>query len=339
MPTTHCNQAAYAAAPPPTALPRRALCALLIGCLATLAVKAGAETYPNKPVRVIIPSTPGGTLDIVGRTLAQKLTEQTGQSFYVENRAGANTVIGGDFVAKASADGYTLLFSPSSFTTAPMTMKAAPYSVEKDFLPIALVAKAPLAISVSKRVPANDLPALFRLARAQPQGLTFAVGSVASAGHLATELLANEARTKFVIVPYKGSAPAYTDLVGGQIDGFIDPILGSKAYYKSGMLNVIAVTSAKRLPGLENVPTVSETVPGFEFYSWYGLWGPAKLPRYIAEKLNHEVNKALAAGMQEKLAEQGLIATPGSSAQFSHFQAEDMQRSRKIVIDSNIKVE
>ncbi|MDQ2184644.1 tripartite tricarboxylate transporter substrate binding protein [Alcaligenaceae bacterium A4P071] len=306
---------------------------------AVSAQAVAADTYPSRPIRMVIPFPPGGTLDIVGRMLAQKLGEQMGQSIVVENRSGGNGVIGGDLVAKAPADGYTLLFNASTFTSAQMTMKSVPYEVERDFTPIALVAKAPLSVAINKDLPITDIKSLMAYAKANPGKMTFAVGSIGSAGHLSTELLKRAGNLEYLIVPYKGTAPAFNNLIGGQIDGFIDPILGSLQYYKSGMLKVVAVTSAARAPNLPEVPTVAETIPGFEFYSWYGLWGPAKLPPDIATRLNTEVNKALSTDMRDRLVEQGLLLTPGSAADFARFQHEDMARSQKIVTEGNIRVE
>ncbi len=303
-----------------------------------MAASALAQAYPTKPVRVIIPFPPGGTLDTVGRQLAQKLGEQMGQNFIVENEPGGNGVIGGDVVAKAPADGYTLLFNASTFTTAPMTMKSVPYGVVKDFTPVALVAKAPLSVAINKNLPVTDIKSLMAYAKANPGKMTFAVGSIGSAGHLSTELLKRAGQLDYLIVPYKGTAPAFQDLIGGQIDGFIDPILGSLQYHKSGMLRVVAVTSAQRAASLPDVPTVGETIPGYEFYSWYGLWGPAKLPADITQRLNTDVNKALAE-MTPKLREQGLLTTPGSVEDFAKFQRSDMERSQKIVTEGNIRVE
>ncbi|WP_010462929.1 Bug family tripartite tricarboxylate transporter substrate binding protein [Acidovorax radicis] len=303
-----------------------------------MAASAFAQAYPAKPVRVVIPFPPGGTLDTVGRQLAQKLGEQMGQNFIVENKPGGNGVIGGDVVAKAPADGYTLLFNASTFTTAPMTMKSVPYGVVKDFTPVALVAKAPLSVAINKNLPVTDIKSLMAYAKANPGKMTFAVGSIGSAGHLSTELLKRAGQLDYLIVPYKGTAPAFQDLIGGQIDGFIDPILGSLQYHKSGMLRVVAVTSAQRAASLPDVPTVGETIPGYEFYSWYGLWGPAKLPTDITQRLNTEVNKALAE-MTPKLREQGLLTTPGSVEDFAKFQRSDMERSQKIVTEGNIRVE
>lgn len=300
---------------------------------------AMAQSYPAKPVKMIIPFPPGGTLDAVGRALAARLGDQLGQTFIVENRAGGNGVIGADLVAKAQADGYTLLFNASTFTTAPMTMKSVPYSVAKDFAPIALVAKAPLSVAVNKNLPVTDIKSLVAYAKANPGKMTFAVGSIGSAGHLATELLRKSHKLDYMIVPYKGTAPAFQDLIGGQIDGFIDPILGSLQYHKNGMLRVVAVTSASRAPSLSDVATVGETIPGYEFYSWYGLWGPAKLPAELVQKLNAEVNKALGSEMRDKFSPQGLVMTPGSAEDFARFQREDMARSQKIITEGNIRVE
>jgi tripartite-type tricarboxylate transporter receptor subunit TctC len=297
-----------------------------------------ADSYPSKPVKIIIPFPPGATTDIVGRQLAEKLGQQLGQNFIVENRPGGIGTIGAVAVQKSPPDGYTLLFSPSTLTTTPMTMKT-PYDAVKDFAPVALVAKAPLAIAVNKNLPVTDVKSLISHAKANPGKLTFAIGSTGSAGHLSTELLRRASGIEYLIVPYKGSAPAYQDLLGGQIDAFIDPILGSASYAKAGQLKVIAVTSKSRLPSMPDVPAVSETVPGYEFYSWYGLWGPANLPADIARRLNAEVNKALAGDMRAKLEQQGLLITPGSIDDFVRFQREDTAKSSKIIAEGKIRAE
>lgn len=315
---------------------RRALAALALALPFTAAL---ADNYPSKPVRVIIPFPPGGTLDTVGRLLAQKLGEQTGQSFIVDNRPGGNATIGANNVAKAPADGYTLLFNASTFTTSTHFLKTPPYDPATDFTPVALVAKAPLSVSVNKDLPITDVKSLIAHAKANPGKLSFAVGSIASAGHFSTELIKSSAGLNLQIVPYKGSAPAYQDLVGGQIAGFVDPVLGATSFYKSGMLKIIAVTSKTRLPTLPDVPTVGETIPGYEFYSWYGLWGPAKLPADVVQKLNAEVNKALAGEMKERLTSQGILLGGGSPEEFARFQKEDTARAFKTIADANIRPE
>lgn len=300
---------------------------------------AAAQSWPARPVRMVIPFPPGGTLDALGRALAQKLSDQLGQTFIVENKPGGNGVIGADVVAKAPADGYTLLFNASTFTTAPMTMKSVPYSVVRDFAPVALVAKAPLSVAINKDLPITDVRSLLAYAKANPGKMTFAVGSIGSAGHLATEMLKRAGQIEYMVVPYKGTAPAFQDLIGGQIAGFVDPILGSLQFHKNGMLRVVAVTSSARAGSLPDVPTVAESIPGFEAYSWYGVWGPAKLPAEITQRLNAEVNKALASDMRDKFVPQGLQFTPGTVEDFVKFQRDDMSRSQKIVTEGNIRVE
>lgn len=300
---------------------------------------ASAQAYPSRPVKVIIPFPPGGTLDAVGRMLAQKMAESIGQPFVVENRAGGNGMIGADAVAKAPADGYTLLFNASTFTTTPMTVKSAPYDVVRDFQPIALVATAPLAVSVNSNLPVTDVRSLIAHAKANPGRLGFAIGSTGSAGNLATELLRRAGGIDLLIVPYKGTAPAFQDLVGGQIAGFIDPLLGAMNFHKAGRLRIVAVTSKTRVPTLPDVPTVGETLPGYAFFSWYGLWGPAKLPADVASRLNSEVNKALATDMRDKLVSQGLLVNGGSIEDFAKFQREDMAQSQKIITEGNIRAD
>lgn len=312
-----------------------ALCALpLVG-----AATVHAAGYPERPIRMVIPFPPGGTLDALGRDVAKQISDQTGQNVVVENRAGGNGTIGADVVARSKADGYTLLFSASTFVTAPMTMTSVPFKVEKDFLPVAMAAKAPLSVSVRKELPVKNLAELLKYARANPGKLTFAVGSIGSAGHLSTALLKRQGGMDYMVVPYKGTAPAFQDLIGGRIDGFIDPVLGAMEYYRSGMLRILAVTSDKRLGSLPDVPTVSETLPGYQYYSWYGLWAPAGTPPEIVQKLNTEVNKALGGDIQAKYTRLGLLITPGSVEDFARFQREDMAAAKRLIDEEGIRVE
>ncbi len=200
------------------------------------------------------------------------------------------------------------------------------------------MAKAPLSVAINKNLPVTDIKSLIAYGKAHPGKMTFAVGSLGSAGHLSTELLKRAGGLDYLIVPYKGTAPAFQDLIGGQIDGFIDPILGSLQYHKGGMLRVVAVTSAERVPSLPDVPTVAETIPGYEFYSWYGLWAPAKTAPALVQRLNAEVNKALV-DMAPKLKEQGLLPTPGSAEDFVKFQRSEMDRAQKIVSEGGIRAD
>ncbi|MFO1218888.1 MAG: tripartite tricarboxylate transporter substrate binding protein [Burkholderiaceae bacterium] len=317
----------------------RLVAACTAALLATLPLAAAAQAWPDKPVRMIIPFPPGGTLDKVGRMLAQRLGEQFGQTFIVDNRPGGNGVIGADAVAKAAPDGGTLLFNASTFVTAPLTMKSVPYKVQTDFAPISLVAQAPLSIAIGNKLGVTDLKGLIAAAKAQPGRLNFATGSIGSAGHLCTARLEQAAGISVAVVPYKGTAPAFQDLIGGQVEGFIDPVLGSVQFHRTGKLRVVAVTSAKRLPNLGDVPTASETLPGFECASWYGLWAPAKTPDDVITKLNAAVNKALAADMAEKLLADGLVPGGGSPAEFAKFQADDIASSGRIIADKKITID
>ncbi|HXS31452.1 MAG TPA: tripartite tricarboxylate transporter substrate binding protein, partial [Steroidobacteraceae bacterium] len=229
--------------------------ALVLALAAAAPASALAQAWPDRPIRMVIPFPPGGTLDKVGRMLAQELGKGFGQTFVVENKPGGNGVIGADAVAKAQADGYTLLFNASTFVTAPMTMKSVPYKVQTDFVAVNLVAQAPLSIAISNKLGVSDVKGLVAAAKAKPGGLNFAVGSVGSAGHLCTVRLEQAAGISVGIVPYKGTAPAFQDLVGGQIEGFIDPVLGSVQFHRGNQLRVVAVTAAKRLPNLPDVAT------------------------------------------------------------------------------------
>ncbi len=323
--------------------PTNPLKQLSIGLILALGVTGAwaqsAASYPDKPVKVIIPFPPGGTLDKIGRMLALKVGEQLGQNFVVENRPGGNGIIGADAVAKSNPDGYTLLFNASTFVTAPMTMKSVPYKVQTDFTPIGLVASAPLSIAISNKLGVTDIKGLAAAAKANPGKFNFAVGSIGSAGHLCTVKLEQATGSQIAIVPYKGTGPAMTDLVGGQIEGFIDPVLGSVQFHRSGQLKVVGVTSAKRLPNLPDVATVSETIPDFQCASWYGLWGPAKLPADMVQKLNAAVNKALTGEMRDRLIADGIVPVGGSAAEFAKFQADDIATSGKIIADKKIAVE
>ena len=296
------------------------------------------ESYPTKPVRLVIPFPPGGTLDKVGRMLAQRLSDQWGQSVVIDNRPGGNGVIGGDAVAKAPADAYTLLLNASTFVTAPLTMRSVPYKTQTDFAPIALVALAPLSIAVSNKLGVSDLKSLIQAAKAQPDAFNFATGSIGSAGHLCTAKLEQAAGISLRVVPYKGTAPAFQDLIGGQIEGFIDPVLGSVQFHRNQQLKVLAVTSLQRLPNLPDVATAAESLPGFECASWYGLWAPAKTAPERVQWLNAEVNKALAS-IKDRLVADGLVPAGGSVESFARFQERDIAVSSKIISDKKITLD
>ena len=315
---------------------------LLAGLVLALSTAlAHAQTYPNRSVRVIVPYPAGGTVDAVARVVAQRLTEQMGQSFIVENRAGANGVIGSDAVAKAQADGYTLLVQASTFVTNPILLKNLPYDMMRDFAPISNIGSVPLVVTTYPTFPANNLKEFIALVLAAPEKYAFAAPPTGSAGHLAQEAIKAGAKLGLQIVPYKGTAPAMTDVMGGHASALIDALPSSYPQVKGGKLKALAVTSPKRIAFLPNVPTVAESgLPGFDMVSWYGLWGPAALPKELGKRLSGEVAKAVRSQLAvERLGEQGFYAVGSTPEEFSAFLEQELVKYTRIVKQANVKVE
>ncbi len=321
----------------PGPLARAAFAAIAL----SFALAAGAQTYPQKPVRIVVPYPPGGTVDLVARHLGQQLGAQVGQQIVVENRAGANGTIGSDFVAKAPPDGYTLLVQASIFVINPLFLKNVPYDVQRDFAPISNIGSVPLLVTAHPAVPAANLREFVALVRANPDKYTFAATGLGSAGHLTEEVIRRDARLSILIVPYKGAGPALTDLVGGQVSALADPLPSSYPHVKGGRLKALAVTSRERIAFLPEVPTMAESgFPDFEMLSWYGLWGPPGTPREIIERLASEVSKAVKSPeMQEKLASQGFLPRGSTAAEFAAYVKDEVAKYARIVKDANIKVD
>ena len=318
----------------------RCIAFVAIAALLIVVANSARAAWPERSVRMILPFPAGGPTDAIGRQLAQRLSDVLGQNVVVDNRAGGNSAIGSEVGARAAADGYTLLFNASIFAINPHLVKL-PYDIHKDFTPIALVAKAPLAITVNNALPICDIRELIAYAKANPGKLNFGIGSNGSAGHLAQELLKKEAAIDIAIIPYKGSAPGFTDLIGGQIQGFTDPVLGALPHIKGARVRALAVTSSKRLAVLPDTPTVAESgLPGFEFSSWYGLWGPPGLPREIVLRLSSEVNNWIAApATREQLEKLGYDLQTGTPESFARFVHDDSAASARIIRDASIKAE
>jgi tripartite-type tricarboxylate transporter receptor subunit TctC len=297
--------------------------------------------YPTKPVRIVVPYPPGGTVDVVARNLAQQLTVQTGQQFLVDNKAGANGTIGSDFVSKAAPDGYTLLVQASIFVINPLFLKNVPYDVQRDFTAVANIGSVPLLVTAHPSVPASSLREFVALVRANPDRYTFATTGLGSAGHLTEEVIKRDAGLAILIVPYKGAGPALTDIVGGQVSALADPLPSSYPHVKGGRLKALAVTSRERIPFMPEVPTMAESgFPGFEMLSWYGLWGPPGLPKEVVDRLAAETAKAVkSTEMREKLAAQGFIPDGSGSAAFAAYVKDEIAKYAKIVKDANLKVD
>jgi tripartite-type tricarboxylate transporter receptor subunit TctC len=308
---------------------------------AVLPLGANAQTYPSRTVSVVVPFPPGGSVDGVARILVQKLNE-AGQHFIVENRAGgASGIVGANTVAKAAPDGYTLLLSASVHVINPFLYKNVPYDVVKDFAPISLLADGPLIVSTTPSVAASTLKELFELVRAQPQKFTFGATTVGAASHLAIELLKRDAGLDTLVVSYKGTGPALTDLMSGQIQLLADPMLSSLPLAQSGRIKALGVTSLKRAAAAPDIPTVEESgVRGFEFLSWYGLWGPRGLPPEISNKLQTDVARVLAMPeVRARLSVLGFEPIGAPAEQFARYMRDEMAKYQAIIQGAGIRVE
>jgi len=316
-----------------------ALVAALIVVAAPLA--SGQAAYPTKPVRLVVPFPAGGTTDLLARAAAQKLSDAWGQQVIVDNRPGAAGNIGAELVAKSAPDGYTLLMGTVGTHAINASLYAKmPYDHVKDFTPVILVAGVPNVLVVNPQVPVNSVPELIAYAKANPGKLNFASSGSGTSIHLSGELFKTMTGVQMTHVPYKGSAPALTDLIGGQVQLMFDNLPSSLAFIKAGKLRAIAVTSSTRSAALPDIPTVADTVPGFEASSWFGILAPAGTPRDIVMKINGETAKWLASpDAKEKLAAQGANVASGTPEDFAkHIQAETAKWA-KVVKESGAKVD
>jgi tripartite-type tricarboxylate transporter receptor subunit TctC len=307
-----------------------------------IAAQASAQTYPNHGVSIVVPYPAGGSVDGVARIITQKLNETLGQHFIVDNRAGgAGGIVGANYVAKAAADGYTLLLTASIHVITPFLNKSVPYDVVKDFTPITLITSTPLLVSTSPNVPANNLKDFFDLVRSSPDKYTFGTSSFGSAGHLATELLKRDAGLDTLVIAYKGASPALNDLMGGQIQLMVDPMLSSLPLAQGKAIKALAITSAKRSPAAPEIPTVAEAgMTGFEFVSWYGLWAPKNLPPELIVRLQSEVARIVAMpDVKERLLTLGFEPIGSSTEDFTKYIASEMDKNGKIIRDAKIKSE
>jgi tripartite-type tricarboxylate transporter receptor subunit TctC len=285
------------------------------------AAQAQAQAYPNRPLKIVVPYAAGGAVDIVARIVGQALAEELKQPVIVDNRPGASANIGMEAVAKAPADGYTLLMASNGLTTNMALFPDLSFDGRRDFAPVARVGYAPLVIVVPAASPAKTLKDLLAQAKAKPGDLTYASAGNGSSGHLAGELLKTTAGIDVLHVPYKGGAPAITDLLGERISFMPINPLEVIAHVRSGKLRALAVASDKRLPLLPDVPTTAEAgLPGFEATVWWGLVAPAKTPRDVVAKLNAETNRALAdPATAKRLADAGVVVTGGTAEDFAAF--------------------
>jgi tripartite-type tricarboxylate transporter receptor subunit TctC len=312
---------------------------LLLSCFSWT---AHAQSYPAKPLRLIVPFAPGGTNDIIARGIAPELSTILGQQMIVDNRGGASGQIGAEAVAKSPPDGYTLmLVSSSVMSHGPAAFPKLRYDMERDFGPVGRVCEVPLVIVMHPSVPVRTTKQLIALAKARPNDLRMGIGGTGTTSHLVQELFHVATGTKMLIVPYKGAGPALVDLLGGHLDGRIDQIPSSMAHIQSGRLRAIAVTTTRRAQLLPEVPTIAESaVPGFDASTVIGVFVPVATPQDLVQRLNAALNKAIAApAIKERFASQGAEARPSTPAELGKFVREDTAKWRKVVQQAGIKLE
>ncbi len=315
---------------------------LLGSVLAVLAAGSQAQTYPSRPIRLVVPFPAAGTTDILAREVGQRLSATFGQSVVIDNRPGAGGNIGSDLVAKSAPDGYTLLMGTvGTHAINPNLYAKMPYDHLKDFVPVVLVASVPNVLEVTPSLPVHSVADLIRLAKAKPGQINFASSGSGTSIHLSGELFKAMAGVDMTHVPYKGSAPALTDLIGGQVQVMFDNLPSSLPQIKAGKLRAIAVTSAQRAPALPDIPTIAESgLPGFEATSWFGILAPAGTSPAIVARINADVNQWLQSPeAKEKLLAQGAAAAGGSPEQFGAYIRAETEKWAKVVKASGARVD
>lgn len=296
--------------------------------------------YPNKPVRLIVPAAAGGATDVIGRLIAQKFSADSPFPMVVENRAGAGGVIGTEIVARARGDGYTLLMGAINHAINASLVEKLPYDSVKDFTFISHVVSIPNVLEVNPSVPVNSVAEFIAYAKANPDKLTFASSGNGTSQHLAGEMFKIAAGVKYQHVPYKGAAPAMNDLLGGHVSLMFDNLPSSAPYIRAGKVRALGVTSSTRNPAFPDLPAIAETLPGFDVRSWFGLMGPANMPKDVVAKLHTEMVRIFAmSDVKERLATLGADAEVTDPVAFSGYMHEEMDRWAKVVKASGAKIQ
>ena len=310
----------------------------LVACLVSA---AQAQTYPVKPVRIISPFPPGGGNDTLCRTIAPKLTESLKQNVLVDNRPGANTIVGSEILARSPPDGYTLILLPNVHAINPSLYPKLPYHPIKDFAPISLVGSSPMILAMHPSVPAKDVKGLIALARARAGQLAYGSSGNGSVGHMSGALFELMAGVKLQHIPYKGTAIMVTDVISGQISFTFGSALGVLPHVRSGRMRAIAVTGDKRSPAVPELPTIAEAgLPGFSIILWYGLMAPGATPAELVARLNSEIVKAVSdPEIRNRLAGQGVDAAASTPAAFAELIASDLRKYADLIKRANVKAE
>ena len=309
------------------------------GLLLLAAQPLAAQPYPTKPIRLVVPYPPGGPTDFVGRTVSQKLSQQLGQQVVVDNRPGAGTIIGSEIVMRAAPDGYTVLFGTGGGTfLAPLILPKVPYDPHRDFAPVSMLVHSPQVLVVHPSVPAQSVSELVALAKSKPGVLNFASVGTGTSPHLGGELFQALTGTKIVHVPYKGTAPAMTDLLSGQVQMMFTSMPTVLAHVKAGKLRLLGTGGPKRSAVIPDTPSIADTVPGFELVTWYGIFAPARTPAAIIQKLNAEIAKVLSdPESRERLAAQGLEPVIMTPEEVGRYTRQDSNRWERLIKSAGIK--
>lgn len=308
--------------------------------LAILCGTTAAQNYPAKTVRMVVGYPPGGPTDVLARIVSQKLTQSWGQQVIVDNRPGASGMIGAEFTARAAPDGYTLLMVPVTYAVTPSLFQKMTYDVEKDLAPVAQVAAAPFILVVHPTLPVKTVKDLIALDRRNPGQINFASASTGGMPHLAGELFNSMTGTKLVHIPYKGAAPATTDLLSGQVTLMFNNMLSAMPQVKAGRLRAVAVTSSKRSAAVPELPTIAEAVPGYEASGWYGAFAPAATSKELIGRLNAEMNRIMKMpDVTQRLAGDGVEAVGTTPEQFGAYLKQEVAKWGKVVKTSGAKAD
>ncbi|NJM44683.1 MAG: tripartite tricarboxylate transporter substrate binding protein [Brachymonas sp.] len=315
---------------------RRQACIGLIG----LTLAASAWAFPDKPVRLVVPFAPGGGTDLIARSLGQGMSQELGQPVIIENRAGAGTTIGSDFVAKSPADGYTLLVATFAHAINPSLLSKLPYDTSKAFTPVSLIAKGPNVLLVRTNSPFRSVAEVIAAAKAAPDKLTYASQGNGTSAHLAGEMFANLGKVKLTHIPYRGAGPALTDLLGGQVDMMFATAAAASAQIAGGKLKALAITSEQASNAFPGVATLNKTVDSYSVESWYGIYAPAGTPPAVIEKLNAAIKKAVRfPEFVKKTEPEGLSIVSSEPAELDRYVKAEEARWSRIVRENNIKAD